>query len=402
MNIIQLQDRLKGTPDQTLIGYVQNPTGEVPTYLALGELERRKSMREKYQAQAAPEQSVAEQVVQEAQPQMPQGLAMLANPPSMTPEQTMQGVASLPAENVGKNYAGGGIVAFAEGGLTKADLLGLTKEERDAYFQARDGVDKLDLLNMTKEERDAYYARKDPVVEDTTLNKIPSISDIDISKVVPGIDLNPFDNTPDPYRRDVVVPERMVEELPPPEPDPALVDLTKDQAVVEAVGEEKAEVAENAKEKIAEGKPLSAAEQDAWMSLAKAGFAMAAGSSPFALQNIGAAGMVGVEDLAARRKERAATDVASNAALVKANQVAIENKLDVDKQALDYVEGVMGKPSELDNDVRIAERQAAYQAKKLELLMDYGLISKQNAMAVLESMGNTTGNNAGYSARQIK
>jgi len=389
MNIIQLQDRLKGTPDQTLIGYVQNPTGEVPTYLALGELERRKSMREKYQAQAAPEQSVAEQVVQEAQPQMPQGLAMLANPPSMTPEQTMQGVASLPAENVGKNYAGGGIVAFAEGGQPRSRFGRFLDENilSDKYVRERDAnLDPYEIRvkelsdfrtqqlqdldspgyfeNLTDEEYAAYQARKKPVDEE--------------------------------YEK------RKNIQLPPPEPDPALVDLTKDQAVVEAVGEEKAEVAENAKEKIAEGKPLSAAEQDAWMSLAKAGFAMAAGSSPFALQNIGAAGMVGVEDLAARRKERAATDVASNAALVKANQVAIENKLDVDKQALDYVEGVMGKPSELDNDVRIAERQAAYQAKKLELLMDYGLISKQNAMAVLESMGNTTGNNAGYSARQIK
>jgi hypothetical protein len=49
MNIIKIQDDLKGAPDSALIGYVQNPTGQVPTYLALSELERRKSMREKYQ-----------------------------------------------------------------------------------------------------------------------------------------------------------------------------------------------------------------------------------------------------------------------------------------------------------------------------------------------------------------
>ena len=31
MNIIKIQDQLKGVPDQTLVGYVQNPTGQVPT-----------------------------------------------------------------------------------------------------------------------------------------------------------------------------------------------------------------------------------------------------------------------------------------------------------------------------------------------------------------------------------
>ena len=50
MNIIKIQDQLKSVPDNTLVGYVQNPTGQVPTYLALSELQRRKEMRSKYQA----------------------------------------------------------------------------------------------------------------------------------------------------------------------------------------------------------------------------------------------------------------------------------------------------------------------------------------------------------------
>jgi hypothetical protein len=48
MNIIKLQDELRGVPDNALIGYVQNPTGHVPSYLALSELQRRKDMRSKY------------------------------------------------------------------------------------------------------------------------------------------------------------------------------------------------------------------------------------------------------------------------------------------------------------------------------------------------------------------
>ena len=81
MNIIKLQDELRGVPDNALIGYVQNPTGNVPSYLALSELQRRKDMRAKYQAQQAPETSVADDLEQQAapqpqaQPQQAQGVA---------------------------------------------------------------------------------------------------------------------------------------------------------------------------------------------------------------------------------------------------------------------------------------------------------------------------------------
>ena len=63
MNIIQVQDRLKGVSDDALKGYVTNPTGEVPTYLALGEIGRREDVRKEYQAAQAdqPQKTVAEE-----------------------------------------------------------------------------------------------------------------------------------------------------------------------------------------------------------------------------------------------------------------------------------------------------------------------------------------------------
>ena len=64
MNIIKIQDQLKSIPDQTLVGYVQNPTGQVPTYLALSELQRRKEMRQNYQANKPEDKTVAEELVQ--------------------------------------------------------------------------------------------------------------------------------------------------------------------------------------------------------------------------------------------------------------------------------------------------------------------------------------------------
>jgi len=120
MNIIKLQNELRGVPDDALIGYVQNPTGNVPSYLALSELQRRKDMRTKYQAEQAPESSVAEDLTQPAQPQG--GLGMLADQPQMQDDD--QGVASLPVPDdmyQDQNFASGGIVAFEDGGGVKYD-----------------------------------------------------------------------------------------------------------------------------------------------------------------------------------------------------------------------------------------------------------------------------------------
>jgi hypothetical protein len=130
MNIIKIQNQLKNAPDDALVGYVQNPTGHVPTYLALSELQRRKEMRSSYQANKPEEKSVAEDLVQEAQPQMSQeGVASLPEgqpmqqamqpPPEMPMEQMAQGgLAELDTGNMfdENNYASGGIVAFADGG----------------------------------------------------------------------------------------------------------------------------------------------------------------------------------------------------------------------------------------------------------------------------------------------
>ena len=120
MNIIQLQNMLRGAPDEALVNYVQNPQGEVPSYLVLSELQRRKDTRAKYQAEQAPESSVAEDLTQPAQPQG--GLGMLAGQPPMQDDD--QGVASLPVPDDmydEENFAGGGIVAFEDGGGVKYD-----------------------------------------------------------------------------------------------------------------------------------------------------------------------------------------------------------------------------------------------------------------------------------------
>jgi hypothetical protein len=116
MNIIKLQNMLRGVADEALINYVQNPQGEVPSYLALSELQRRKDTRAKYQAEQTPESSVAEDLGQEAT-QNQSGLAMLAGQTQQ--DMGEQGVASLPVDDdmyQEDSFAAGGIVAFAPGG----------------------------------------------------------------------------------------------------------------------------------------------------------------------------------------------------------------------------------------------------------------------------------------------
>jgi hypothetical protein len=115
MNIIKIQDMLRGVPDDALIGYVQNPQGQVPSYLALSELQRRKDTRAKYQQEQAPESSVAEDLGQEAT-QNQGGLAMLAGQPQQ--DMAEQGVAGLDTGDMYQedSFAGGGIVAFEQGG----------------------------------------------------------------------------------------------------------------------------------------------------------------------------------------------------------------------------------------------------------------------------------------------
>jgi hypothetical protein len=132
MNIIKIQNQLKGVPDDTLVGYVQNPSGQVPTYLALSELQRRKEMRSSYQANKPEDKTVAEDLVQEAQPQMmgvaglPEAQPMMeamAPQPEMPMEQMAQGgLTDLAMDNQmfnEENFATGGIVAFDDGGPVK-------------------------------------------------------------------------------------------------------------------------------------------------------------------------------------------------------------------------------------------------------------------------------------------
>ena len=148
MNIIQLQDRLKGLPEQALVNYVKNPTGSVPIYLALGEMQRRNDMKARYEASQAEKSTVAEKLVGEAEKRtgiakmvpermMPGGQGVGTPPPTPqidSRQLAASGIAANPVNNVGR-YAEGGIVpgfvpGFKVGGQFTDDLIKKQAAER--------------------------------------------------------------------------------------------------------------------------------------------------------------------------------------------------------------------------------------------------------------------------------
>lgn len=130
MNILKLQDELKSVPDNALVGYVQNPSGQVPTYLALAELQRRKDMRAKAQAPQTSRTTVAQDVAQPAPQAMPAPQA-----------QPQAGVAALPTGDMfqDKSFASGGIVAFAgdtDGSYVDPALYGGPVQEYEPWYKS--------------------------------------------------------------------------------------------------------------------------------------------------------------------------------------------------------------------------------------------------------------------------
>jgi hypothetical protein len=147
MNILQVQDRLKGLSEQQLATEMQSPSGVAPQFLVLTELQRRKRVRDDFQAQSAkaPATTVAQDAVAAAG--VPQaGIAPMARALAPKTDVTQNtGIASLPAAPTPEQpqqMAGGGMVRkMAEGSLVRKMETGepIVLGGR-TYTQGRDGI----------------------------------------------------------------------------------------------------------------------------------------------------------------------------------------------------------------------------------------------------------------------
>lgn len=102
MNILEVENLVKGMPDQQLMQEAQQPSGQVPQFLTISEIQRRADMRKRFEAQQQqPQGTVADQIMQ-------QGIgAMQQQPQQGMPQQPPMGMAY-----------GGQVRGMAAGGRT--------------------------------------------------------------------------------------------------------------------------------------------------------------------------------------------------------------------------------------------------------------------------------------------
>ena len=194
MNLIQIQEHLKDLPTPAIMAYANGQNPQVPPYMALGEMNRRKAMEQR--AAQAPDSSVKEKLEGElAQqiglPGVGQGMNMRINPAGMPPampavqpqmapqmpkmpiqpaarpmppQQMSQpgsipagapgmaagGLAELPVRKDIFNYAPGGIVAFADEGLVPAAVSDEAVSSGGAAPDRSTGIDNLPVALANK------------------------------------------------------------------------------------------------------------------------------------------------------------------------------------------------------------------------------------------------------------
>ena len=125
MNIIDIQDQLKNFSEQQLISEMQMPTGSAPQFLVLGEIKRRKRVRDDFmKREAANQPTVAEEAIAAAG--VPQS-GVMGMSEAMAPKSTM--VQNAVGSAMPQSMRSGGIgdlMPMAEGGLVHA--------QEGAYF----------------------------------------------------------------------------------------------------------------------------------------------------------------------------------------------------------------------------------------------------------------------------
>lgn len=181
MNIIQLQDRLKDFSQNQLVQEMQKPSGQVPQFLVLSELQRRKRLQQDLAQQQAPEPTtVAEDAVAAAG--VPQG-GVSAAAAAMAPKTDVvqnTGIASVAPQAMRR---GGSVRKMADGGylpamtdpaiIAMANRMGMTVEQYLASLPP-DEAAKITQQSGARATRDKMLATE-PVGDGMTF---PTQSDL--------------------------------------------------------------------------------------------------------------------------------------------------------------------------------------------------------------------------------
>ena len=200
MNLIQVQEHLKDMPMRAVMEYANGKNPQVPPYLALGELNRRKQMEQSAKSPQAPDGTVKERLEKEltgqaadlmqagaakqaqsnqqlqqglmAQPQpVPDGTPQPPQPEEEMPQMAGGGLTALPVGDMFKFASGGGVVAFADGDLVRDPMTGAVISSSEQSDDDRTLMERLGIFNpenrraIERGEREAA-ARKNPPKEE--------------------------------------------------------------------------------------------------------------------------------------------------------------------------------------------------------------------------------------------
>lgn len=202
MNLVKIQEDLKGMPLQALQQYVNGGNPEVPPYLAAAEMQRREAtMKRASMAQGAaqgPQPSVKEQLEQrlglgalQAQQQQQAAQQMMQQsaqrpmpvPPGApqpeaqpTPPEGMArgGVASLPVRDSMFAYADGGVIGFQSGGSSMYDQAYRQREQKGSIYSKDFGAPREERRKSAEQTRrealERQIARAEAALEATDVS----------------------------------------------------------------------------------------------------------------------------------------------------------------------------------------------------------------------------------------
>ena len=353
MNLVKLQYSLQRVPDEALVDYVKNPQPHVPSYMALSELQRRQELRKgAVQPEAANQPSVADEVIQNQE--MQGGLGSLAGG-DYAPEAAYasQGLAGMDTgEAVPENFAGGGMIAFEEGGEVPGFADGVyiaptMYDPRQEYIDRTNWRRAQEVAKKYGQPTQGYAEAGVQTPYDEAINYYKSIyAKNPFGAAQPGSPVMQLERRreawlkgqPDPITGEAPVGSKYnvagvpTTEKAKPAPTPAVeqprkrVDLATDttktvtdstlypeqkaktlgdyaKELTDYLGPDTSRAAQE--ERLAKREKSMATEKDkaAWMSLAEAGFGMMQGRSPFALQNIGAGAQMGLKTFMAAQRD---------------------------------------------------------------------------------------------------
>ena len=199
MNLLEIQEDLKDQTMQIVMGYANGTNPDVPPYLALAELNRRKRMEQAAKTGTPPDGTVKDKLEKEltgqaadlmqagaakqaqsnqqlqqglmAQPQpVPEGTPQPPPPEEEMPEMAQQmpqmaggGLTSLPTNNMFKFAGGGGVVAFAEGDV-------VVDQAEQAAREARNNLRQYSLRQQQQDPQGFAAAQQAAAAADAALN----------------------------------------------------------------------------------------------------------------------------------------------------------------------------------------------------------------------------------------